>query len=563
MKINYKKNPFNLIDTDINWVETTYEKMTLEEKIGQLFFPIVFTGKEEELKQLLDTKHIGGVLYREGEAREIQKNHKILQTHSRIPLLIGSNLEQGGVGAAVEGTYYGKQMAIAATNDKEKAYRLGKVACSEGAAVGVNMSFAPIVDIDYNFRNPITNIRTFGNNPQRVEEMGLEYLRAAKEEGVATAVKHFPGDGCDERDQHLLTSVNDMSCEKWDETFGKIYKSMIDAGTLCVMTGHIAMPAYEERYSNNPIKEVVPATLSKILLQKVLREKLNFNGLILTDATPMVGFCCAMERELAIPKAIENGCDMILFNRDLEEDYDFMMKGYKNGILSPERLEAAVKRILATKASLKLHKKQEDQTLVPNEESLEILCCDKHRKWARECADEAITLVKDTQDLLPLNVNSSRRVLLQILGDFPSNDRVYNQFESLLSKEGFEITKYQPEDFSVKLDNVTDIKRKYDLVMYIGNVDNASNKTVTRINWHTFFGLGNNMPWFVKEVPTVFVSVGNPYHLIDTPMIKTFINGYCNTPDIIEGIVEKLLGRSEFKGINPIDPFCGRKDTTY
>ena len=561
MSIDLKGNPYYLSNEDINWVETTRENMSLEEKIGQLFCPIVFTSDETELKNLLATKHVGGVLYREGAGSDILVNHKVLQDNTKIPLLLASNLEQGGNGSALEGTYYGKQMEIAATNHKERAYQLGMVACTEGAAVGVNWAFAPVVDIDYNFRNPITNIRTYGDNPKRVLEMAKEYVRAAKVVGVATSVKHFPGDGIDERDQHLLTSVNTLTCEEWDKTYGNIYGELIKDGTLTVMIGHIAMPAYEERISGKPTTKMIPATLSLALLKGLLRDKLGFNGLITSDATSMVGFCTAMARKEAVPSAIAAGCDMFLFNKDLEEDFEFMLKGYENGILTDERIRDAVTRILATKAALKLHDKQKQGTLVPDETALSILGCGEHVKWAKECADEAITLVKDTQNLLPLSIEKHSKILLQILGDFSSNDRVIGQMTELLEKEGFVVTIYVQEDFRMPLDNVAELKRKYDLIFYLGNVDNQSNKTVSRIQWHTFFGLGNNIPWFVEEVPTLFVSVGNPYHLLDVPMVKTYINGYCNSPYVLEAVVDKLMGKSEFKGVSPVDPFCGREDT--
>ena len=241
--IDYKAKPFYLNEEDIAWVEKTYENMTTEERIGQLFCPIEMSNKEEELKKLVETKHIGGVLYRKGEGEEIQNCHRILQRYSKIPLLVASNLEMGGVGSVEEGTYYGQELLVAATGDVERAYQLGKVSCREGAAVGVNWAFAPIVDIDGNFRNPILNVRTFGDDKDRVKAMGGAYLQAAKEEHVATAIKHFPGDGVDERDQHLLTSVNSLSCEEWDATYGEIYRALIDQGTLTVMVGHIAMPA--------------------------------------------------------------------------------------------------------------------------------------------------------------------------------------------------------------------------------------------------------------------------------------------------------------------------------
>ena len=558
--IRYKENPFYLTDEQVQWVENTYDSMSLEEKIGQLFCPIVFTKEEKELKELVETKHIGGMLYREGPGEELRQSHKILQDASKIPLLTASNLEYGGNGSAIEGTYYGREMLAAATGDVERAYQLGKVSCSEGAAVGVNWSFAPVVDLDLNYHNPITNVRTFGSNLQTVIDMGKAYIRGAKEEGVATSVKHFPGDGVDERDQHLVTSVNALSCKEWNESYGKIYKEMIEAGTLTVMAAHIALPAYEEYFDQKPCERILPATLSENLLKKLLREQLGFNGLIVTDATPMVGFCSAMDRATAVPLSIENGCDMFLFNRNMEEDFRLMREGHEKGILSDARLEEAVKRILATKAAMHLPEKQEKGQLVPDASALDILNCETYDCWAKECADEGVTLVKDIQNLLPIDPKKHKRVLLELMGDFPSNKRVCESFVRELEARGFEVTVYEPEGFEVMEDSVESFKSRYDLIFYVGNIETASNKTVSRLNWHTMFGLGNNMPWMVHEMPALFVSVGNPYHLLDAPMIKTFVNGYCNSEYVIHAVVEKLCGDSEFKGKSPIDPFCGKPD---
>ena len=558
--IQYKENPFYLTEEQVQWVESTYDSMSLEEKIGQLFCPIVFTKDEKELKELVETKHIGGMLYREGPGEELRQSHKILQDASKIPLLTASNLEYGGNGSAIEGTYYGREMLAAATGDVERAYQLGKVSCSEGAAVGVNWSFAPVVDLDLNYHNPITNVRTFGSDLQTVIDMGKAYIRGAKEEGVATSVKHFPGDGVDERDQHLVTSVNALSCKEWDESYGKIYKEMIEAGTLTVMAAHIALPAYEEYFDQKPCERILPATLSENLLKKLLREQLGFNGLIVTDATPMVGFCSAMDRATAVPLSIENGCDMFLFNRNMEEDFRLMREGHEKGILSDARLEEAVKRILATKAAMHLPEKQEKGQLVPDASALDILNCETYDCWAKECADEGVTLVKDIQNLLPIDPKKHKRVLLELMGDFPSNKRVCESFVRELEARGFEVTVYEPEGFEVMEDSVESFKSRYDLIFYVGNIETASNKTVSRLNWHTMFGLGNNMPWMVHEMPALFVSVGNPYHLLDAPMIKTFVNGYCNSEYVIHAVVEKLCGDSEFKGKSPIDPFCGKPD---
>lgn len=555
--INLRANPFYLDNDAIAWVSRTLESMSVEEKVGQLFVPIGYSGVPAYLDRFLWEYHIGGIMYRCGDAAEMQQTHRYLQEHSRIPLLIGANLEEGGTGIAVDGTCFGKQMQAAATGDAENAYRLGKISCAEGRAVGCNWAFAPVVDIDRNWRNPITNVRTYGSDPDFVLACGKEYLQAAKEENVLVAIKHFPGDGCDEVDQHILTSVNNLSCEDWDQSYGRIYRGLIDDGAQTVMVGHIAQPAYQRHFNSRHPDKLVPATLSPELLQGLLRERLGFNGLIVTDSTCMVGFSCAMERRRAVPWAIEAGCDMFLFNKDLEEDYGYMLEGLRSGILSNERLDEAVTRILAAKASLGLHKLRPTQ-IVPPPEALELLRCERHLAWARDCADKAVTLVKDIQALLPLDAKKTPKVLLEILGDFPSNERVMNSFEALLQKEGFSVERYVCEDFETADFRVEKFRERYDLVIYLGNVENASNRVTNRLNWFTFWGNGNNVPWFVEERPVLFVSLANPYHLIDVPMIKTYVNAYSNSDTVLAAVVEKLMGRSAFTGKSPVDPFCGK-----
>lgn len=556
--IRLNEKPFFLSDEDIDWVEQTKNDMTLEEKIGQLFVPIGYSGDPGYLEGVMLSHHIGGIMYRCGEAKEMQKTHRYLQEYSKIPLLIGANLEDGGCGIATDGTVYGKQMQVAATGDEQDAYRLGKVSCSEGAAVGCNWAFAPVVDIDRNWRNPITNVRTYGDDPARVLTFAGQYMRAAKEENVLVAIKHFPGDGCDEVDQHILTSVNDLSMEEWDASYGKIYQKLIDDGAQTVMVGHIAQPAYQKYYNADFPDKLVPATLSPELLKGLLRKKLGFNGLIVTDSTCMVGFSCAMERSRAVPYAIEAGCDMFLFNKDLDEDYHYMLDGYQNGILSDQRLDEAITRILATKASLGLHKKAKSQ-IVPKEDALHILQNETHVEWAKKSVDQAVTLVKDRDHILPINPKKTKKILLEIMGDFPSNERVIGQFEKLLLQEGFLVERYEHEDFASAKFDVHTFREKYDLVIYIGNVENASNKVTNRLSWFTFWGNGNNVPWFVSERPVIFVSLANPYHLIDVPMVGTYINGYSNSSYVIKSVVEKLMGRSKFTGKSPVDPFCHKE----
>ena len=565
--MDLKAKPFYLSDEDIKWVEETKASLTLDEKLGQLFFPIGYSPNEQYLQYEILSKNPGGLMFRTGKTEELFNAYSYLQTNSKVPMLLAANLEAGGDGIVLEGTAFGKQMQVAATDDPEQAYRLAKVSCTEGQAVGCNYAFAPVVDIDFNYHSPITNVRTYGSDPEKVKKFGLEYMRGAKECGSGVAIKHFPGDGVDEVDQHILTSVNSLSCEEWDKTYGDVYKTLIDEGALSVMVGHIALPSYQKKFNPNLPKKLMPASLSPELLQNLLRDQLGFNGMIITDATPMVGFLCAMDREKSVPYCIEAGCDMILFNKDYDEDIQFMKKGYEEGILSEKRLDEAITRILAMKAALRLHEKRANGTLVPDKKNLPVIGSDEHVAWAKECADKSVTLVKDTQALLPISPKKHKRVLYEIMGGCASEKRVEETFVKLMEAEGFEMIPYVKEEFDfnkpIKFESVTEFRNKYDIVIYLGNVENASNKTTARLNWHTIFGAGNNIPWFVEVVPTMFISLQIPYHLLDVPMIKTYINAYSNHDYVIESVVEKILGRSEFKGVSPVDPFCGKEYLAY
>jgi len=581
--IDLKAKPFYLSDSDIEWVEKTIEGMTLKEKVGQLFAPLGFSNDSDVLKHLVDDIGIGGIMYRAGPAADVQETLRFLQENSKIPLLTGANLEAGGSGAAVGGTTFGKPMQIAATDNEEMGYRLGKISCVEGSAVGVNWSFAPIIDIDMNFRNPITNLRTFGSNPDTVIKMAKGYQKAADEYGMAVSIKHYPGDGVDERDQHLLTSVNSLSTNEWDKTFGRVYSELIEAGAKTVMVGHITQPAYSQklRPGMKP-QECMPATLAPELLNDLLRDKLGFNGMLVTDASQMLGFTTAMPREKAVPASIAAGCDMFLFNKSIEEDFEFMMNGVKNGTITPERLNEALTRILGLKASLKLNGKAKTD-LVPPASELKKLSNDEHIQWAKECADQSVTLIKDTQNLLPLNPKTHKKLYLNLLdNDIDVNSELRQDLKRRFEAEGFDVTirnrdiKFDRADMSSEKpsaraievmkemsESISDFKEQFDVAVYFSNFETASNNTVIRIGWKGLHGMGNDSPWFTSEIPALFVSLANPYHLLDVPMIKTFINAYTNTPYVIDSVVEKLMGRSEFKGKSPVDAFCGREDTKF
>lgn len=562
--VRLTEKPFFLTDNQISWVENTVSEMTVEEKIGQIFCPIAGNPDDQALTEFVQKYQPGGMMFRPMPAKAIRQAHSVLQNESKIPLLLAANLEAGGNGICSDGTYYGRPMGVAATADEQEAYQLGFVSGREAQAVGCNWAFSPIVDIDMNFKNPITNVRTFGSDVDQVIDFSRQQMKGLHENGIATAVKHFPGDGVDERDQHLVSTVNSLSVPEWDESYGKVYQAMIEEGALSVMIGHILQPAYSKAL--NPAledKDILPASLSTELVNGLLRDRLGFNGVAVTDATPMIGYNAAMSRKKAIPTTINAGCDMILFNKNIDEDYQAMRDAVSSGDVSMERLDEAVTRILAMKASMGLVDKQQANSLIPAPEALDIVGCPKHLDLARKSSDKAITLVKDTQNLLPISPEKTPRVRVYMLedrlsGGFKDGGASEGSFIQKLSEAGFSVETFNYEQLNfheIFEEGVDDLKAKVDLVIYVANYDTASNQTTRRIDWIRM--MAADAPWFIQDVPTLFVSLANPYHLFDAPMIKTYINGYSANDTVNEILVEKLIGKSEFKGKSPVDPFCG------
>ena len=557
-----RKAPFNLDDSGIAWVESALAGLSTRAKVGQLFCGIATNFSEEALDATLSICTPGGVMYRPCSVEEAVTYGNLLREKVAIPMLIAANLEKGASGIVYEGTFLGSPLSIAATDDVSMATKLGEVCGSEGAAVGANWAFAPIIDIDYNFRNPITNIRTFGSDPERARDMGVAYVKAVQAHGVAASIKHFPGDGCDERDQHLVTSINDKSVEEWDATYGAAYKASIDAGAMTVMVGHIMQPAYSRALRPELADEdMLPATLSPELMGDLLRGKLGFNGLVVTDATTMAGFTIPMPRSKAVPTSIAAGADVFLFTRNLEEDFGFMMDGVADGTISSVRLDSAVARVLVLKAALKLHERPAP-TL---EAALAVVGSEEHQAWSKECADKAITLVKEEKGVLPLTPDRYKKVLfVPIEADqgvaYSVRAGACEIIRTKLVDEGFDVDIFKAKNFfEGEVDKTSDFIGVYDLIVYVANLSTKSNQTSVRIEWAQ--PMGANCPHYLASIPTVFVSIENPYHLIDIPRVKTFINTYNSNDNVLDAVVEKLVGRSEFKGKSPVDAFCGRWDT--
>ncbi len=570
--VNLQEKPFYLNEEQLKWVEDTIASMTLEEKIGQLFIAINYQHNEEFYQRMIERYHIGGIRWQGGTLEQQYEQNKYYQEHSKIPVLVAANLEAGGNKSLAGGTLIAPGPAMGASGP-EIARLMGARASEEAKAVGVNWTFAPITDVVLNWRNTIVNNRAFTNDPDEVIADSIAYMEGCHSQGIACCAKHFPGDGSEERDQHLVMGCNDLSVEDWEKTYGKVYREVFDAGVEAVMVGHICQPALERKY-NPDLKdeEILPATLSKTLLTDVLRGELGFNGLITTDASHMAGLSTSAPRSYQVPHTIAAGCDMFLFFNDPEEDFGYMMDGYKNGVITEERLNDALHRILGLKAKLNLH-----HLTFPAKEGLSIVGSQKIHDAAAVAADASITLVKDTQHLLPIDPAKKKRAILYFVETAPvtylnGTDKTRDIIVEELERVGFDVdihlNYYDYEAKQMSKENaqkimqtppVEEFKSKYDVVFMFVHMQGYAKENNVRLVWSAAHS--SELPWFVHEVPTVGVSLNYTNHLFDLPMLKTFINAYAPTREYIRACVEKIVGRSEFKGHANELVWCGRWET--
>lgn len=584
--VDLKANPYYLSDEDCQWVKDTIAGMTAEEKVGQLFFQLTQSHEEEHLKELMEKYHLGGCRYNPAPGKAIQEQNRKLQKYAKIPIFIACNTESGGDGACADGTFLGSGVKIGATGKEEYGYALGKMANEEAAAIGCNMAFAPVCDILYNWENTEVVTRAFGNDPKRVAKMSAAYLDGAHTiPGFACAAKHFPGNGQDFRDAHIANNVNYFDTEKWDETYGMVYKTLIDHGLDAIMGGHIMLPSYAKAiHPDLTDDEMMPATLSPEIMTTLLREKLGFNGMVVTDASHMVAMTDRMKRTEMLPLAINAGCDMFLFFNDPEEDFQTMLDAYQNGIISEERMTEALTRILGLKAHMGLHKKSKEE-LVPSPETAEqVLGREEYREMQKSISRDCITLVKyKDKEVLPVTPQRYKRImivhvkgtggamgeLMKLMGMVGGNPA--EALREKLCAKGFDAFIYEsPLDkmkqqlaagekpnlnlYFAGKNAIADFVKDMDLVITLCDVSSG----------RPSFGMskgGGEIPWYVFEVPVIAIGCGQPTMLADIPQVRTYVNTYDSKDSTLDALVEDMMsGPEAFKGQDPIDSFCGLFD---
>ncbi len=395
------------------WARESLKKMSLEQKIGQMFVvsaPAQFMNvNSPEYLALRDTMrkyHLGGfrltvrfedgLLYR-NEPLEAATVINQLQKDSEFPLIFAADFEHGLGMRLNEVTDFPQAMAFGATGKVEFARQAGRITAQEARAIGVQWNLFPDLDVNSNPANPIINTRSFGEDPKLVSDMATAYIAGAHEFGMMTTAKHFPGHGNTESDSHVFVPVVKVDMGHLDAIELPPFRAVIQAGVDAVMIAHLLVPALDP----NPNRV---ATLSPAIVTGLLQQKMGFHGLIITDALDMGGLRQSFPQEgpegagRAAVESVKAGNDMLLLPFDLDGSYNGLLRAVRSGEISEARIDQSVLKILRAKASVRLNQAK----LVDIHAVNQIVAQPASLAAAQEIADKAVTLVRDNHRALPL-----------------------------------------------------------------------------------------------------------------------------------------------------------------
>ena len=544
-----RAKPFNLDAAAIAWVRDTLKRLSPDDKIRQLF-NLRSAGNDPAMLEAQQAFRPGSITRVPGPDWPAERD--VIAAFNRqapVPLLVSADLE-GSRMSLPGGGEFPNPLALAAIDDVAMTSAISIAMAQEAQAAGINWSFTPVLDINARFKSAIVATRGFGSDVPTIERHALAQLRAFQANGVAVAIKHWPGEGFDDRDQHLVTTVNPLGMEDWEANFGRLYRAAIEAGAMSVMSAHIALPAFiREGNPDAGVELYRPASISRDLNEGLLRGRLGFNGLIVSDATGMAGLKAWSTRAQYLPELVAAGCDVILFVDDMERDYGFVAAALEDGRLTWERVDEAVTRQLAMKAALGLH---DGPSAVPKVDHA------ANRRLAEDAAKRAPTLVKDTQALLPLDLEKHRRVLVfstGIIFPFMPNPLPF-ALPEMLRARGFDVTlagKGQWVD-----------PKDYDLVLYLFGEETLLTRGHIFLDWLRLNGdFVGAMQRYWTDVPTLLISFGYPYYLYDAPRAPTYVNAYSTTETMQRAVVDALLGNHAWNTRSPIDPFAGDEQARY
>lgn len=533
-------------------IKDMMDDMTLEEKIGQLFIVHVYgetpTDPNYEdtnlnnnrggknFKEVIENYHVGGIIYFNWtdnigtpvDTEQVNELSNGLQEiaedqRSEIPLFISTD-QEGGIVQRVEepGTVFPGNMALGAVGSKSLAHQSGEIIGNELSSLGINMNFAPTVDVNMNPDNPVIGIRSFGEDPDLVSDLGIAQINGYKEENVITSAKHFPGHGDTDVDSHYGLPEIDHDLETLHEVDLKPFKEAINSGIESIMTAHIVVPALDD--------SGLPATLSKPILTDLLREEMGFDGLIITDSLGMSGANVYPEDQVAV-EAFKAGADILLNPPKVDVAFEGMLEAVESGDVSMERLDESVFRVLKSKMKQGLF---EDP--YTNKERIEGIGSDDHLQVAQDIANRGVTLVKNEADTLP--VQSSEKVLVTGPGDANPVTISEQLNEKGVTADSFETGMSPTEDeISEAVEKASDVD-KVIVTTYTANTDEQQQQLVDRL--------------VETDKPVAVAAMRNPYDLMEFSEVDAYLNAYSYLEPSVNAIANALVGDINPRGTLPV-----------
>ncbi len=540
---------------DSRWVESTLASLSLKEKVGQLIMPwvggdysAVGSPEFEQVRKWIQDDGVGGLVMSIGLPLSYAAKLNELQTRAKVPVLIASDMENGpgmrlgNIYALPSllpqggGTTFPPVMALGATGSEDLAFQLGQVLGSEARAIGVHMAFGPVLDVNSNPLNPIINTRSFGENPEMVGRLARAYIRGARSMGLMTTGKHFPGHGDTDVDSHLDLPTIRADRAHLDSVDLPPFRAAVGEGIDAIMTAHIAVVGVEGANAG-------PATLSHGFMTGILRDEMHFGGVLFTDAMTMGGVAKRYGATEPLTMAMEAGADVLLMPRDVPTAIETVLGAVKSGRLTQARIDSSVRRILNAKARAGLR----EGRLVDLNAVDRIVAIPTHTRVADEIAERSITLAQDKLDLVPLVVDSTKRIL----------SITYADQSDLIAGRAFTplIESRLPLAQSVRVDGRT-TEAEYGTLG--SQADSADVVMVSAyVSPREFAGTIGGFSRFVEKLALsgkriIVISFGSPYLLSAFPSVSSYLLAWGGAPISQRAAALALLGEREINGRLPI-----------
>ncbi|MCX7643104.1 MAG: glycoside hydrolase family 3 protein [Armatimonadetes bacterium] len=525
-----------------SWAEQVLDELSPQELVGQLVLSGVGERREEILK-LAEEGKIGALIFYGKDMPDPQSTAQLaneFQRRSKVPVLISADFEAGTGFIMKGGTKLPSNMAIGATGSVELAKRCGEVTAKEARAVGVHWIFAPVVDVNINPENPIINIRSFGSDPDDVARLAVAWISGCQSNGCLATAKHFPGHGDTSEDSHRVMPVVPHDIERMWQVELKPFQAAINAGVASIMTAHIHFPAIDPTPG-------LPATLSRKTLTELLRQKMGFRGLVVTDAMSMHAIKLNFNMDEAVVMAVNAGADVIIAD-DAPSTYEALWKAVQEGKLSMERVREAAKRILEAKEWCGLDRRK----FVNEEEVSGIVGCAEHQEVARLVAESSVTLLKN-EGVLPLPPQTRLFAVVaetqRWTGEKPSTELAQLLGETFPNSTIHFVSRNPTlEEVDVLARRLTE--SPYDAVLLCIFPRAEAYQPESALAGGGMLALAGKLS---SKLPLVVASFGSPYPLAKFATSKALLCAYSDCPASLQCGVKVLTGKLEARGKLPVN----------